>query len=99
MAPTIELEMSAGTADVVSWHLQAAMVAKATANFKLRILSKRGIGDRATRWDHAPGLRPTTSAAANRGARLAPQGHVRSHIWDAPRSVPPSTDHGIAPAA
>ena len=53
MAPTIELGMSVGTADVVSRHLQAAMAAKATANFKLRILSKRDIDARGARWDRA----------------------------------------------
>ena len=98
MAQTIELGMSAGTADVVSRHLQAAMVAKATANFKLCILSKRDIDARAARWD-APSLVPTTSVAANMGAPLAPKGHVRSQIWDAPSSVPPSADLGIAPAS
>ena len=51
MAPTIELGLSVGTADIVSRHLRAATAAKAAANFKLRILSKRDIDARAARWD------------------------------------------------
>ena len=80
----------------VGWGGRRRQPAKATANIKLRILSKRDIDVRAARCIHAPSA---TSVAANRSARLAPKGHARSQIGDAPSSVPPSADLGIAQAA